>query len=52
MHEFHMVWLKAPYNRPGFYVQYVGGQGFIDVLGKSTKPFKMVEDLDTILSFA
>ena len=52
MIDFHMVWLKAPYNRLGFYVQYVGAQGIIDVLGRSTKPFKMVEDLDAILSFA
>ena len=47
-----MVSLNAPYNRPGFYVQHQGGQGIIDVLGKSTKLFNMVEDLGTILSFA
>ena len=52
--EFGMCWLQAPYNRPGFYVRYTGGEGIIDVLSSTParRELHNVAPLNSVVSFA
>ena len=47
--DFGMCWLTE-HDRPGFYVRASGGDGIIDPLGASTKPFRVV-NLNSVATF-